>query len=312
MGLPQQATVTSTRGSSGKQTPPWRRSPFGKHLLAMASLRESTRQGGHPGWVRCSKTVSAHDSIYDTGQSLGPFCASLRDPQALLPNPQPRPLPDLQLQVHSNLAAFAWRCQVLIGETPPHRGWRAPPKQPRPPAPRWSAAAPQSPEPAPGSGRLAGPGLQEEGIRPPAVPPPHPLASRAPRRGRLASRGRPAEPDRRRSAAGSRHLSLPARRTRGAVSGGSLGAGAGEDQARFPGKPSLAEASDPRLERHGCEAAASPLPVLGLARSVSGSQAFPEASGGERAAGGAVCRPPVPGARPQLGCRTGTVSAPHL
>lgn len=38
---------------------------------------------------------------------------------------------------------------VLIGETPPRRGRRAPPRQPRPPATLRSAAAPaQSPEPA--------------------------------------------------------------------------------------------------------------------------------------------------------------------
>lgn len=47
---------------------------------------------------------------------------------------------------------------------------------------------------------------------------------------------------------------------------------------------------------HGPEAAALPLPVLGLARAVSGARA-PQPRGsepGRRAAGGAVCRPGVP------------------
>lgn len=86
-------------------------------------------------------------------------------------HPQPRPLPDLPTP-----SPFKPRClrlalpSVLIGETPPRRGWRAPPRQPRPPA-RFGAQLPQCTAPSrPGPPR--GLVLREEGARPPAVPPP--------------------------------------------------------------------------------------------------------------------------------------------
>lgn len=144
--------------------------------------------------MHCRKTISAQGSIDDTGQSPGPFCASLRDPQALLPSPAP--FPDLQLRVHSNLAAFAGVAKRVNwgNSSPPRLAGTARAAATSRPASKRSGPS-SEPRASPGSGRVAR-GSRVARVGRPATcrPSPSPRPARGERPGADTSRVRPAEP----------------------------------------------------------------------------------------------------------------------
>lgn len=139
----------------------------------MASLREGTRPtGGNRGGCAAEKlpvprtpsmTRASPRALSAPPCGIPKLSFSPAPPPSRPPTPSPFKPHCLRLALPS----------VLIGETPPRRGWKAQPEQPRPPAPPPSRAAPaQSPEAARAVGS---PRVSDCGRRAPRhLPPPSP------------------------------------------------------------------------------------------------------------------------------------------